>query len=455
MDDPDEGLSWLISDFKTRVVDVAHAIVVSADGIPLAVSDTIRPDNVSKLCAITSGLVGLADGAARMFDGGMVAQSLVEMDRGTMLVRAIGGGSHLAVLANLDCDMEVVVYEMRLLAEAVGHVLTPARRRALPCIPVALVSPYVGSVAGRNGDGPYLDLDREAWRGLRASTPMSLTAGELEQVRGLADPIQLSEVADIYLPLSRLLRLYFEASAGLRETVGAFLGQRIRPAPFIIAVAGSVAVGKSTTARVLRTLISQWPQIPRTELVTTDSFLYPNAVLERRGLANRKGFPESYDRRALLRFVQQVRAGAPEVTAPVYSHLAYDILPRQRQRVRRPDVLILEGINVLQPAPAGALALADFFDFSVYVDARADHIRQWFLARLHALRETAFTDPQSPFRALAEASVEQVDAFGIQVWKTINEVNLTENIQPTRARATLVLHKGADHAVTRVRLRRF
>jgi type I pantothenate kinase len=284
---------------------------------------------------------------------------------------------------------------------------------------------------------------------------MSLTAGELEQVRGLADPIQLTEVADIYLPLSRLLRLYFEASAGLRETVGAFLGQRIRPAPFIIAVAGSVAVGKSTTARVLRTLISQWPQIPRTELVTTDSFLYPNAVLEQRGLANRKGFPESYDRRALLRFVQQVRAGAPEVTAPVYSHLAYDILPGQRQRVRRPDVLILEGINVLQPAPAGALTLADFFDFSVYVDARADHIRQWFLARLHALRETAFTDPQSPFRALAQASVEQVDAFGIQIWETINEVNLTENIQPTRARATLVLHKGADHAVTRVRLRRF
>jgi type I pantothenate kinase len=284
---------------------------------------------------------------------------------------------------------------------------------------------------------------------------MSLTARELEQVRGLTDPIQLSEVEEIYLPLSRLLRLYFEASAGLRETVGAFLGQRIRPAPFVIAVAGSVAVGKSTTARVLRTLISQWPQRPRTELVTTDSFLYPNAVLEQRGLANRKGFPESYDRRALLRFVQQVRAGAPEVTAPVYSHLAYDILPGQRQCVRRPGVLILEGINVLQPAPAGALALADFFDFSVYVDARADHIRQWFLARLHALRETAFTDPQSPFRALAQASAEQVDAFGTQIWETINEVNLTENIQPTRARATLVLHKGPDHAVTRVRLRRF
>ncbi len=227
---------------------------------------------------------------------------------------------------------------------------------------------------------------------------MSLTAEGLDAVRGLADPIKLGEVEDIYLSLSRLLRLYFEASAGLRETVGSFLGQQIRPAPFIIAVAGSVAVGKSTTARLLQALIGQWPQRPRTELVTTDNFLYPNAVLERRGLSERKGFPESYDRRALLRFVQQVRAGAPEVSAPVYSHLAYDILPGQRQSVQRPDVLILEGINVLQPAAPGALALADFFDFSVYVDAHADDIRRWFLSRLHALRETAFTDPQSPFR---------------------------------------------------------
>lgn len=284
---------------------------------------------------------------------------------------------------------------------------------------------------------------------------MALTAEELDELRGLADPIDLGEVEDVYLPLSRLLRLYYEASAGLRETVGAFLGERIRPAPFIIAIAGSVAVGKSTTARVLRTLISRWPTRPRTELVTTDNFLYPNAVLAERGLTDRKGFPESYDRRALLRFVQRVRAGAPEVTAPVYSHLAYDILPGQRQSVRRPDVLILEGINVLQPAPAGALAVADFVDFSIYVDARADHIEQWFLVRLRALRDTAFTDPRSPFRALTEVSLAEVDAFGAEVWKTINEVNLVENIQPTRARATLVLHKDADHAVTRVGLRRF
>ena len=284
---------------------------------------------------------------------------------------------------------------------------------------------------------------------------MSLTAEELDELRGLGDPIDLGEVEDVYLPLSRLLRLYYEASAGLRETVGAFLGERIRPAPFTIAIAGSVAVGKSTTARVLRTLVSRWPARPHTELVTTDNFLYPNAVLAERGLTERKGFPESYDRRALLRFVQQVRAGVPEVTAPVYSHLAYDILPGQRQSVRRPDVLILEGLNVLQPAPAGALAVADFIDFSIYVDARADDIKQWFLARLRALRDTAFTDPRSPFRQLAEVSLAEVDAFGAEVWKTINEVNLVENIQPTRARATLVLHKDAGHAVTRVGLRRF
>jgi type I pantothenate kinase len=310
-------------------------------------------------------------------------------------------------------------------------------------------------VPGEHGDGPYLDLDRHAWRGLRASTPMSLTAADLDEMRGLADPIQLSEIEDVYLPLSRLLRLFYEASGTLRETVGAFLAEQIRPVPFIIAVAGSVAVGKSTTSRVLRTLVSRWPQRPRTDLVTTDSFLYPNDVLEQRGLTSRKGFPESYDRRALLRFVQQVRAGAAEVTAPVYSHLAYDIVAGQRQSVRRPDILILEGINVLQPPPAGTLALADFIDFSIYVDARTDHIREWFLRRLHALRETAFTDPQSPFRSLTQASSAEVDAFGTEVWKTINEVNLTENIQPTRARATLVLHKDADHSVTRVRLRRF
>jgi type I pantothenate kinase len=310
-------------------------------------------------------------------------------------------------------------------------------------------------VTGADGGYPYLELDRRAWRGMRPSTHLSLSAEELEELRGLTDPIQIGEVADIYLPLSSLLRLHYLASAELRDTVGAFLGERIQPAPFIIAVAGSVAVGKSTAARVLQSLISRWPEQPRAALVTTDNFLYPNAELERRGLTNRKGFPESYDRRTLLRFVQQIRAGAAEVTMPVYSHLAYDILPGHQQSVKRPDVLILEGINVLQPPPAGALAVSDFFDFSIYVDARPDHIQAWFLRRLQALRQTAFNDPQSAFRWLAAVSDADVDSFGIQVWKTINEVNLVENIQPTRVRASLVLHKGADHSVTRIRIRRF
>jgi type I pantothenate kinase len=311
------------------------------------------------------------------------------------------------------------------------------------------------AVADHDDANPYIDLDREAWRGLRDATPMSLTAAELDQLRGIDDPIQLDEVEDVYLPLSRLLRLYYEASGSLRETVGSFLGEEIRPAPFVVAVAGSVAVGKSTTARVLRALVSQWPRRPHTELVTTDNFLDPNAELERRGLTERKGFPESYDRRELLRFIQEVKAGVREVSIPVYSHLAYDIVPDERQTVRRPDVLILEGINVLQPAPAGVLAIADFLDFSIYVDAREDHIRQWFLRRLQALRDTAFTSPESPFRALTQVSREEVDAFGLGIWKTVNGVNLAENIAPTRARATLVLLKDADHSVTRVRLRRF
>jgi type I pantothenate kinase len=310
-------------------------------------------------------------------------------------------------------------------------------------------------VSEHDDDRLYADLDRQAWRSLRAGAPMPLTPRELDDLCGHADPMMVSEVEDIYLPLSRMVLLHYEAAARLREMVAAFLCVQARPAPYIVAVAGSVAVGKSTTARVLRTLIEHWPQRPRTAQVTTDSFLHPNAVLEERGLTDRKGFPESYDRQALLRFVQQVKAGAPLVSAPVYSHQAYDIVPGERQTVQQPDVLIVEGINVLQRDPADPLGLPDFIDFSVYVDAQPDDILQWFLSRLRALRKGALTDPGSAFRPLTEVSDADFDAFGTEVWKTINEVNLTEHIQPTRGRATVVLRKEADHAVTRIRLRSF
>jgi type I pantothenate kinase len=302
---------------------------------------------------------------------------------------------------------------------------------------------------------PYVELDRESWRALRQSTPLSLSADELGALRGLHDPIDLSEVEEVYLPLSRLLNLFATSDDRLRGTVSAFLGGPVRPTPFIIGVAGSVAVGKSTISRLLRTLLARWPEHPTVELVTTDSFLYSNALLSERAMMDRKGFPESYDRRALVRFVAAVKAGADEVSIPVYSHLSYDIVPDARQVVRRPDILIVEGLNVLQVPPPGSLAISDFFDFSIYVDARVEHIRQWFVDRLLALRETAFADPRSYFHEFATRSDrEQTAVFARQIWRDINEVNLVSNIRPTRARATLVLYKGKDHDVQRLRLRR-
>jgi type I pantothenate kinase len=311
---------------------------------------------------------------------------------------------------------------------------------------------------------PYVDLDRETWSGLRERTPLSLTAQEVESLRGLGDEIDLDEVREMYLPISRLLNLYVGAVDGLRGALGTFLGAsaqdgRAPATPFVIGVAGSVAVGKSTTARLLRALLARWPEHPRVELVTTDGFLLPNAELERRGLMQRKGFPESYDRRALTRFVADIKSGRDEVQAPVYSHLVYDIVPDERAVVHRPDILIVEGLNVLQPALPGQdgrtrMALADYFDFSIYVDARESDIEKWYLARFRKLRDTAFTDPNSYFTRFTEVPQEQALEFARGAWANINRVNLVENVLPTRGRATLVLRKGADHRIERVRLRK-
>ncbi|MET7495965.1 type I pantothenate kinase [Streptomyces sp900116325] len=312
---------------------------------------------------------------------------------------------------------------------------------------------------------PYVDLSRAEWSALRDKTPLPLTAAEVEQLRGLGDVIDLDEVRDVYLPLSRLLNLYVQATSGLRGALNTFLGDAgnghgaQRGTPFVIGVAGSVAVGKSTSARILQALLARWPEHPRVELVTTDGFLLPMKELQARGLMSRKGFPESYDRRALTRFVADIKAGKDEVTAPVYSHLIYDIVPGERLTVRRPDILIVEGLNVLQPALPGKdgrtrVGLADYFDFSVYVDARAEDIETWYLNRFRKLRETAFQDPSSYFRKYTQVSEKEAMEYARTMWRTINKPNLLENVAPTRGRATLVLRKGADHKVQRLSLRK-
>jgi type I pantothenate kinase len=306
---------------------------------------------------------------------------------------------------------------------------------------------------------PYVELDREAWARLRRNHPLSLSADDVTRLQGLGDRIDLSEVEEVYLPLSRLLNFYVGATAGLHRITSDFLGESPAKTPFIIGVAGSVAVGKSTTARILAELLRRWAGTPRVDLITTDGFLYPNAELERRGLLQRKGFPESYNRRALLRFVAEVKAGRAEVSAPVYSHLTYDIVRGERTVIRQPDVLIVEGLNVLQaprvqPDGRTGLAVSDFFDFSVYVDARTPDIKGWYIDRFLRLRETAFADPHSYFHRYAALSDEEARATAAGIWERINEPNLRENVLPTRGRATLVLGKGEDHSVRRVRLRK-
>ena len=306
---------------------------------------------------------------------------------------------------------------------------------------------------------PYHRFSRAQWAQYRDGEPMTLTAADIERLRALTDPISLAEAEDIYLPLSRLISFYVEAAQAVHRVSTRFLGTDDHQIPFIIGVAGSVASGKSTTSRILRTLLGRWRTSPKVDLVTTDGFLFSNAELDKRGLAARKGFPESYDRAALLAFLADIKSGKPQVKAPVYSHLVYDIVPDEFVTVDQPDILIVEGLNILQagaPAKSGKplLFASDFIDFSIYIDADEADLREWFMVRFRALRESAFTNPKSFFRGLAEMPAAQAEAFALQAWDNINLVNLRENILPTRGRATLVLKKAGNHAVEEVMLRR-
>lgn len=306
---------------------------------------------------------------------------------------------------------------------------------------------------------PYRVFNREEWARLRADTPMTIVQKELDALSGLIEELSIDEIEQIYLPMSRLLNLYVQASQELRAVSSTFLGHRDDKIPFIIGIAGSVAVGKSTTARVLRALLARWPDHPRVDLITTDGFLYPNAELERRGIMDRKGFPESFDTKRLLRFLGEVKSGRNDVEAPVYSHFHYDIVPDQVATVSRPDILIVEGLNVLQPAllPQDGKEIpyvSDFFDFSIYLDANVALIEQWYVTRFLKLRATAFRDKGAYFHRYSELDDDEARARALSIWYEINLKNLKQNIKPTRQRARLILRKGSNHAIESVSLRK-
>lgn len=300
----------------------------------------------------------------------------------------------------------------------------------------------------------YMSFDRAQWAALRSSTPMTLSEADLETLRGLNDPIDLDEVADIHLPVTRLLNLHVAAARSLSHVKDQFLGRPAAAAPYVIALAGSVAVGKSTLARLLQHLLSRWPDHPRVELVTTDGFLHPTAALLERNLMRRKGFPESYDLSRMVQFLAAVKAGQEEVEAPVYSHVAYDIVPGEMQIVHRPDILIFEGLNVLQANPDAATIVSDFFDFSIYLDAHEDDLQEWYVKRFLKLQRTAFQNPASYFHHYKDLGPGGATHVALGIWRDINLVNLRENILPSRTRADLVLRKGPDHTIDEVWLKR-
>lgn len=308
-------------------------------------------------------------------------------------------------------------------------------------------------------NSPYLVFDRKSWSNLRQSEPMSLTEDEVKSLRGIYQTLSIEEVEDIYLPLSRLLSYYIDENISRYNTIHKFLGKDYERTPYIIGVAGSVSVGKSTTARVLQALLSRWPNSKKVELLTTDGFLYPNKILEEKGIMNKKGFPESYDIERLVKFVHDIKSGKPQVTAPIYSHLIYDIIPNEEKVFESPDILILEGLNVLQsgkdyPHASYNVFVSDYLDFSIYVDADIDMLQEWYVDRFFKLRAGAFTDPKSYFNNYTNLTDDEAKETATQIWNDINKKNLVENILPTRERANLILKKSENHVIEWVKLRK-